>query len=251
MCFLETRFGKQLSEIDTNELKIHLHESIIQRKVSTSYINQFISAYKIFVQDVLKKDWENIKIARPRREKKLPVVLSQNEVEKLLVGIKNLKHKAMLMLMYSAGLRLTELLQIKPKAIDSNRMVVHVVQGKGKKDRYTILSEKTLALLRTYYQTYRPSTYLFEPNGSKNKMLSARTLGHIVKQSAAQAGLTKVVSPHTLRHSFATHLMENGINIKQIQEFLGHTSIKTTSIYLHLVTTEMRHIKSPLDGMSV
>ena len=164
---------------------------------------------------------------------------------------KNLKHRAMLTLLYSAGLRKMELLQIKPQEIDSQRMVVNVTQGKGRKDRQTILSPKTLILLREYFKIERPRTYLFEPSGQKGKMISDRTLDHIVKQSAKRAGISKNVSAHTLRHSFATHLLEAGVNLRLIQAFLGHTSLKTTSIYLHLTNVNPRNIISPLEGMNI
>jgi site-specific recombinase XerD len=157
----------------------------------------------------------------------------------------------MLTLMYSAGLRKMELLQMHPKAIDSQRMVVNVTQGKGRKDRQTILSPKALELLRQYFKLERPTTYLFEPNHEKGKMISERTLDYIVKQSAERAGISKDVSAHTLRHSFATHLLESGVNLRLIQEFLGHTSLKTTSVYLHLTNVNPKSVISPLEGMNL
>jgi integrase/recombinase XerD len=251
MSFLELSLSKNLEEITIEDLKSFLHIALVKHQRSTSYINQNISAYKIYMQDVLKKEWEGIKIKRPRREKKLPVVLSMNEVERMIASTKNLKHRAMLMLMYSSGLRRTELLQMKPSSIDSSRMLIHVFQGKGKKDRYSILSQKTLEILRQYYALERPKQYLFEPNGNPGQMISDRTIDHIVRQSALRAGITKNVSCHTLRHSFATHLLETGVNIKLIQQFLGHTSLKTTSIYLHLTNIDLGSVKSPLEGMNV
>jgi integrase/recombinase XerD len=250
MMLLELSLGKSLSLITIAELKSYLHHQLSIQKKSTSYVNQNISAYKIFVQDVLKQSWSGFVIKRPRREKKLPTVLSISEIESMISQTRNIKHRAMLTLMYSAGLRKMELLQMKPKAIDSERMVVNVIQGKGRKDRQTILSPKTLELLRTYFKLERPQTFLFEPNGVKGKMISDRTFDHIVKQSANRAGITKDVSAHTLRHSFATHLLESGINLRLIQEFLGHTSLKTTSIYLHLTNVNPKSVISPLEGMN-
>lgn len=251
MLLLELKLGKPLSLITEDELKKYLHQQLAIDKKSTSYINQHISAFKIFVQDVLKQPWDGIIIKRPRREKKLPTVLSVREVESMILNTRNIKHRAMLTLMYSAGLRKMELLQMNPKAIDSQRMVVNVTQGKGRKDRQTILSPKALELLRTYFKLERPSTYLFEPNGEKGKMISDRTLDYIVKQSAERAGISKDVSAHTLRHSFATHLLEAGVNLRLIQEFLGHTSLKTTSVYLHLTNVNLKSVISPLEGMNV
>lgn len=251
MMALESNLCKPLSIITIDELKGYLHQELIIHNKSTSFVNQHISAFKIFVQDVQKQSWDGIIIKRPRRQKKLPIVLSLNEVESMISKTKNLKHRAMLTLLYSAGLRKMELLQIKPQEIDSQRMVVNVSQGKGRKDRQTILSPKTLILLREYFKIERPRTYLFEPSGQKGKMISDRTLDHIVKQSAKRAGISKNVSAHTLRHSFATHLLEAGVNLRLIQAFLGHTSLKTTSIYLHLTNVNPRNIISPLEGMNI
>lgn len=251
MMVLEAKINKPLHTITTEELKSFLHFLLIEKKSSVSYINQNISAFKIFTQDVLKQPWDGIKIKRPRREKKLPTVLSVNEVENLLSSTRNLKHRAMLMLMYSAGLRKSELLQMKPKAIDSERMVVNITQGKGRKDRLSILSPKTLEILRFYYQVERPKIYLFEPNGNPGMCISDRTLDHIVKKNAQKAGIKKDISSHTLRHSFATHLLEAGVNLRLIQEFLGHTSLKTTSIYLHLTNVNPKNIVSPLESMNI
>lgn len=251
MSFLELSLSKNLNDISVEDLKGYLHIALTKHQRSTSYVNQNISAYKIFVQDVMKQEWEGIKIKRPRREKKLPVVLSINEIEKMITSTRNLKHRAMLILMYSAGLRRMELQQMKPSAIDSERMLIQISQGKGKKDRYSILSLKTLEILRHYYKIERPKMYLFEPQGERGRMMSDRTIDHIVRKSAQRAGIKKTVSCHTLRHSFATHLLETGVNIKLIQQFLGHTSLKTTSIYLHLTNINLGSVKSPLEDMNI
>jgi site-specific recombinase XerD len=251
MSSLELRLSKSLVDITVEDLKGFLHLALTKQKLSVSYANQNISAYKIFVQDVMRQEWEGIKIKRPRREKKLPVVLSINEIERMIVVTRNLKHRAMLMLMYSAGLRRMELQQMKPSAIDSERMLIHISQGKGKKDRYSILSQKTLDILRQYYKLERPKIYLFEPNSNAGNLMSDRTIDHIVRKSAERAGIKKTVSCHTLRHSFATHLLETGVNLKLIQQFLGHTSLKTTSIYLHLTNINPGSVKSPLEDMDI
>ena len=251
MSFLEISLSKNLVDITVEDLKNYLHVALVKHQRSTSYINQNISAYKLFVQDVMKQEWEGVKIKRPRREKKLPVVLSISEVEKMIASTRNMKHKAMLMLMYSAGLRRMELQQMKPSAIGSKRMLIHISQGKGKKDRYSILSQKTLEILRRHYSLERPKLYLFEPNGNAGHMMSDRTIDYIVRNNAQRAGIKKIVSAHTLRHSFATHLLETGVNIKIIQQFLGHTSLKTTSIYLHLTNIDLGSVKSPMEDMNI
>jgi len=240
-----------LETISIQQFKNNLHQRIVTEKISISTINQSISAFKILQVDILGMEWAQFKIKRPRRERRLPVVLSLSEVEQLITLTKNLKHRALLALAYSGGLRRSEIQKIKPIDIDSDRMQVRIVQGKGKKDRYTILSVKVLDLLRTYYKCYRPKTYLFESQVNKGVYLSESTFNDIVKKSASKAGIRKKISFHTLRHCFATHLLEQGVNIRLIQEFMGHTSIKTTTAYLHLVNAQPRTISSPLDFMDI
>ena len=248
---LETNLNLPLDAISVQQFKDYLHGRIIDEKISVSLVNQTISAFKILQVDVLGREWETVKIRRPRKEKKLPVILSLSEVEKLISVTQNIKHRAILALAYSAGLRLHETLFIKPSAIDSARMLVHVIQGKGKKDRNTILSPKALDLLRIYYKIHRPRTFLFEPQGKKGTTLSGKTLNTIVKNLAAKAGINKKISFHTLRHCFATHLLEQGVNIRMIQEFMGHNSIKTTSGYIHLANLQASGVRSPLDSMDI
>lgn len=248
---VENFYRLPLDKITVLQFKDYLHRRITSDGISTSMTNQLISAFKMMQVDVLKRDWEQIKIKRPRRTKRLPVVLSIQEVENLIGTARNLKHKAILMLAYSSGLRRQELQMIKPSAIDSARMQVHVVQGKGKKDRYTILSEKALEVLRLYYKSERPACFLFEAQGRKGQHLSDTTLNCIVKKLAVKAGIKKQISFHTLRHCFATHLLEKGVNLRLIQQFMGHVSLKTTSGYLHLVNVNPASVSSPLDAMNV
>ena len=240
---------KTLSQVTTEDFKSRLHYLITEKGASTSTINQLISAFKIFYVDVCHRVWTDFHVKRPRSEKKLPVIMSLEEVGRMISVTNNLKHKAIIMLTYSAGLRRMEVLQIKPKDIDSQRMQVRVVQGKGKKDRYTILSQKTLEALRKYYIAERPTKFLFEPVRHKGQPLSERTMELIVKKSAQKAGIKKDVSFHTLRHCFATHLLEAGVNIRQIQQFMGHTSFKTTAVYLHVAHIKTNEFTSPLDNI--
>lgn len=248
---VENHFELPLDQISIEQFKTFVHQRLTQDHVSTSMVNQYISAFKILQTDLLGRDWQQIKIKRPRRVKKLPVVLSIQEVEKLIEATRNIKHKTILMLTYSAGLRRQEVLMMKPSAIDSARMQVHVVQGKGKKDRYTILSVKTLEYLRLYYKLEKPETYLFEPQNRKGQPISDRTLNVMVKRSSVAAGIKKNVTFHTLRHSFATHLLERGVNLRLIQQLMGHTSLTTTSGYLHLANVSPSGLGSPLDSMNI
>ncbi len=251
MSKVENFYNLPLDKITTQQFKDFLHRRITVDRISVSMVNQGISAFKIIQTDILDRQWEPVKIKRPRMEKKLPSVLHMKEVEQMIYQTRNIKHKALLALAYSSGLRREEIRMIKPGAIDSKGMHVHVVSGKGKKDRYTILSQKALELLRMYYQLERPVNYLFEVQGKKGKCLAAGTINQIAKQAAKRAGIRKAISFHTLRHCFATHLLEKGINLRLIQQFMGHSSIKTTSIYLHLANINPGSIISPLDEMSI
>ncbi len=248
---VESYYNQPLDKITGRQIKEYLHGRIMADKISVTMVNQYISAYKILQVDILQRDWEQIRIKRPRKEQRIPVVLSGEEVERLIKATANIKHRAIMMLAYSSGLRRQEVQFIKPSAIDSSRMQIHVFQGKGKKDRYTILAKKTLDILREYYRRERPTKYLFEAQGRKGQNLSESTLNNIIKQGVKKAGINKNISFHTLRHSFATHLLEKGVNLRLIQQFMGHTSLKTTSLYLHIANVNPGTITSPLDSMDL
>jgi len=234
--------------ITSEQIKNYLVYCIRDRKVSGTYLNQSISALKILFKNVLEVPWEGLKINRPKLGKPLPVVMSKEEISQLLSVIKNIKHRCMVSLAYSSGLRLNELCHLQLTDIDSSRMQLRVRQGKGNKARYTILSPKVLSQLRAYYSLYQPKNYLFEGQNKKFPISgsSART---IVKRSAKKAGIKKQVCFHTLRHSFATHLMEQGVNVRIIQQLLGHRSIKTTMVYTHLVNFKPSDVTSPFDNL--
>lgn len=187
-----------------------------------------------------------IDLERPKKEKKLPEILSKNEISKLLKAVKNLKHKAILYLVYSAGLRVGEVVKLKPTDIDSDRMLIPIIQGKGKKDRYTILSETALSILRQYVKVYKPEHWLF-PGQHPDKHLTERSVQKVFDNARIDAKTRKDVSVHNLRHSFATHLLEGGVNLRYIQELLGHSSSKTTEIYTHVTQKNLSNIISPLD----
>lgn len=227
---------------------------VTDRKVSTSHQNQAINAIKFYFEKVKGGEKKYYHVDRPIREKALPEVLSEEEVSQILKCTRNLKHKAILMTIYSGGLRISELINLKIKDIDSERMQIRIEQGKGNKDRYTILSVKTLQILRKYIVNEKPFLYLFEGYGSsKEKPLkySARSIQAILKQSLKLAGVQKKATVHTLRHSFATHLLENGTDLRYIQSLLGHESPKTTQIYTHITTKGFNQIISPLDKLDI
>lgn len=185
-------------------------------------------------------------IPRVKRDKKLPTVMSKAEVKKLFDATTNIKHKAILMTVYGAGLRVSEVANLKPSDIDSENMQIHIRLAKGNKDRYTILSKINLMILREYWKLYRPGIWLF-PSVNPENHLSIRTMERVFEQSKQKAGIKKTASIHTLHHSFATHMLESGVDINYIQLLLGHTSVKTTCIYIHLARTDALNFKSPLD----
>ena len=238
-----------LASLTKEEIQAYQRYLVEDRKVSTSYQNQAINAIKFYFEKVLKQQRETYYIERPRKERYLPVVLSEEEVKKIISSISNLKHRCMIMTAYSAGLRVGELLDLKLGDVDSNRMLIRINQGKGKKDRVTLLSVKLLELLRQYYKQYRPHNYLFE--GAAGGRYSERSIQNVLQRAARKTGILKHVTMHTLRHSFATHLLENTTDLRYIQELLGHSSPKTTQIYTHITTRGFGQLRSPLDNLEI
>lgn len=223
-------------------------EYIIGRGLSISYQNQFVNALKLFYLIIRNTNIIIENIARPRREHRLPNVLSKEEVKMLLNTIRNLKHRTMLCLLYSCGLRSGELLNLQPTHIDSKRNIILIKQSKGKKDRIVPLSPKILEMLREYYRYYKPKTYLFEGQNI-GEQYDSRSLQLVLKQAVKKAGIQKPVTLHWLRHSYATHLLESGTDLRYIQELLGHNSSRTTEIYTHVSTKNIQQIKSPFDDL--
>lgn len=244
---LHDHYHKPIASLTCEEIKDYLYFLIKEKCFSQEYINQIHASAKFFFTRVLnnKKVTDGIpRMKAPR--KKLPQVLARSEVKDIIRVVTNLKHKCILLTIYSAGLRVSEASTLLVSDIDSKRMLIRVNQGKGKKDRYTILSNTTLHYLRTYYKMYHPDKWLFS-SYTKNKHIGIRTIQHIFYKAKEKAGITKNVSVHTLRHSFATHLIEAGIDIYHIQKLLGHSSIKTTTIYLHLRQNKTIDLHKSLD----
>ncbi|MCK5730387.1 MAG: site-specific integrase [Draconibacterium sp.] len=237
--------NKELLEITTEEINNYILELINSKNISTSQQNQRINAIKFYYEKVLKGPQQLYLIERPRSKTKLPNVLSKKEISRLINTIDNIKHKCIISIIYSAGLRRSEVLNIKTEDIDSDRMLIKISDGKGNKDRYTLLSTKLLEDLRIYYKEYKPNKWLFE--GQTGGKYSAESVAKILKKALLRSGIRKKVTPHTLRHSFATHLLEQGIDLRYIQELLGHNNSKTTEIYTHVSNKQLGTIKSPLD----
>jgi integrase/recombinase XerD len=237
----------ELKEITEEMIVNFIYYLVSERRVSTSYQNQSINAIKFYYEHVLGGKRKVYNIERPREEKTLPLVLNEKEITDLINVTINIKHKCILMICYSGGLRLSEVANLKLTDIDSTRMQIRVEQSKGKKDRYTLLSSKLLTILNDYIKIYKPKNYLFE--GAKKGKYSVSSIQNIMKTSVERAGIKKEVSVHTLRHSFATHLLENGTDLRYIQSLLGHENSKTTEIYTHITTKGFDNIKNPLDRL--
>lgn len=223
-------------------------EYILRKHLSTSYQNQVINAIKLFYRNRFNRTMEVDFIQRPRREKRLPNVLSKEEVKSILEAPTNLKHRAMLSLIYACGLRRSELLNLTLKDVLSDRNLLFIQQSKGKKDRVVPIGNKLIEMLRDYYKAYKPKTWLFEGQ-IPNSKYSEKSLENVLKQSLVKTKIKKKVSLHWLRHSYATHLLENGTDLRYIQELLGHSSSRTTEIYTHVSTQNLQQIRSPFDDL--
>jgi site-specific recombinase XerD len=227
------------------EYLIHLVDG---RRVSKSYHNQVVSALRFLYQSVLRQPQLALEVPRPKREVTLPVVLSPHEVARMLTRARNPKHRALLTLLYSAGLRVGEVIRLKVTDLDTQRGLVRVRRGKGSKDRYTLLAERAVEAVRVYLAAYPTDRWLF-PGAREGRHLTERSAQRVVKRAARAAGLSKDVTTHTLRHSFATHLLEGGTNLRIIQELLGHSSARTTQIYTHVTVSALQSVRSPLDNL--
>jgi integrase/recombinase XerD len=242
--FCEYNKDRDIFNVKDEEVHSYLQDTMGETK-SSSYQKMVINSIKFFYKEVARRPVKDFLYVRPKKEKTLPVILSKNEVLTILESLKNLKHKTILTTIYSAGLRISEASNLKYKHIDFDRNLIRIEQSKGKKDRYTPLSTKLVELLKIYVDIYKPTEYLFE--GQHGGKYSIRSIQSIFKNAVTNCNITKDVSVHSLRHSFATHLLEAGTDLRYIQEILGHSSSKTTEIYTHVSTTSIGNIKSPLD----
>lgn len=246
--FLKFIYPKTCDEFTADDIHRYLRHIIEEKRVSHSTQNVAINSIKFFLEQVKNGERREYYIERPRKEFKLPTVLSQDEIMQLFSNTHYIKHKCMLMLLYSAGLRRSELLKLKLEDIDAGRKMIHVRGGKGNKDRITLFSSVAYRYLEEYLSQLKPKKWLFE--GADGGPYSATSLHNIVKRSAARAGITKSVSAHTLRHSFATHLLEGGTDLRYIQNLLGHESSKTTERYTQVTRKGFENLLSPLDSIA-
>ena len=244
--FIEFHNNKALNLLNVKDVNAFIETVFIKRSYSISTQRQFISALKQFIIFYPKTSISNLVLTRPKRSKRLPTVLSQEEIIDLIRHTRNLKHRAIIALIYSCGLRISELLNLKLEDINIDRKQLIVKNGKGRKDRYISLAESFIPLLSNYFYTYKPKVYFAE--GQKGNMYSAESIRQFLKRACQVAQIKKTVTPHTLRHSYATHLLENGVDIRYIQELLGHAKPETTMIYTHVNRKDLLQISNPLDS---
>ena len=250
MAGLVRYFMRPPDQLGPEDIKRYQHHLIRERGLSYSTLNTAVSAFRFFYRNTLPVDWEVERLPFHKRPKRLPVILSREEVVRLFEAACGLVWRAVFVTLYGAGLRLGECLRLRVSDIDSGRMVLEVRAGKGAKDRYVPLSKSLLRLLREYWREARPDDYLF-PGREPEQPLDPTTVQRRFQKAAKRADIRKRVTPHSLRHAFATHMLEDGTHVRALQRILGHTSLKTTTIYLHCTAEYMRDVKSPLDRLSL
>jgi integrase/recombinase XerD len=228
---------------DVNAYQLHLTKD---RRISWGYFNCCVCAIRFFYRTTLQRDWDVRRIPYQKTGRKLPEILSPEEVAQLFAAVGNIKHRAMLMTMYAAGLRVSEVCRLRPSDIDSRRMLIRIDQSKRRKDRYVMLSSRLLAVLREYWLAVRPRTLLF-PSRSGGGIIDRSTVAKVFKEAARAAGITKRVHPHSLRHAYATHLLEGKTDLRTIQTLLGHKSLRTTEVYTHVAANYLQATVSPFD----
>ena len=245
--FLKNFPDKKPSAITKEEIMELLMRYKNSKAWSATGQNQLISSIKFFYEKVLNHSPEIYDLPRAQKPFQLPAIFAEEEIKKIILATENLKHRTMICLAYAGGLRVSEIINLKLKDIDSKRMVITLRQGKGKKDRQVMLSEKLLILFREYFKEYKPVIWLFE--GVKNMQYSARSVQEVIQQAKKKAGVNKKGSIHALRHSFATHLLEGGTDLLSIKALLGHNSLRTTMVYTHVSKKHLSKIQSPLDKL--
>ena len=243
-------FNTSPKDLGPEQVRSYLLYLVQERHISWCYYSQVRSALLFLYRVTLGKHWVVEKVACPKMPKRLPVILSPDELVRFFKAVSNLKHRAILMTAYAAGLRLVEVCRLQVEDIDSARMVIHIRQSKGHRDRDLMLSPRLLTILRQYWKIQRPRPYLF-PGCKPDQPISPRTVEKVCKQALAAAGLSESVSMHALRHSFATHLLEAGTDLRTIQILLGHSNISTTARYLHVSTAALKSTRSPLDDLDL
>jgi integrase/recombinase XerD len=240
-------FGKSPAMLGQEEIRSYQVYLTNEKKLSPSSIHTIVAALRFLYKVTLKRNWMfRDALPLPKKQQKLPIVLSPEEVLKFLDSVQNIKHRAILTTCYAAGLRISQAVHLKPTAIDGQRMVMRVEQGKGQKDRYVMLSPKLLDFLRYYWQARRPKQWLF-PGDHPGQVITRDAVGQACEKARHLSGLSKPVTPHSLRHAFAVHLLEAGTDVRTIQLLLGHRSLSTTARYLRIARSKVCATSSPLD----
>jgi integrase/recombinase XerD len=242
-------FQRSPEALGPDEIRTYLLHLVQERHISWSYYSQTVAALRFLYEVTLQRQGVMTRIRCPKVPKKLPVVLSRDEVTRVLAAVGSLKHRALLMTAYAAGRRVSDVASLRLEDIDSKRMLIRVHQGKGRKDRYVMLSPRLLDLLRLYWKAEHPADWLF-PGDVPGRPLVEESIRRICTRAAKAAGLDKHVTAHTLRHSFATHLLEAGTDIRTIQVLLGHRNLKTTALYTHVSPLAVETTPSPLDRLA-
>lgn len=236
---------KILEDLTNRDVELYIESVFIKRKYSISTQRQFISALKLFIAYEPSTHIENLELVRPNKDKKLPNVLSKEEIIRLIASTQNLKHRAVITLLYSGGLRIGELINLRIEDFNFERKQIFIKNSKGRKDRYVTLADSFLPMLKNYLMTYKPQYYFVE--GQPKLKYSASSIRKFLSKNVARSGIKTKVTPHVLRHSYATHLMEDGVGLRHIQVLLGHSKPETTMIYTHVMRKDLMNIKSPLD----
>ncbi len=250
--FLQYIQPRHPKNITSDEIRTYLLHLIDDKNFSSGTVNQVFNALRFLYVELYKKPFVIVKLPRPQKEKKLPDVLNEDEVVRIFNAVKNIKHRTMLMLAYASGLRVSELVSLRIEDIDGKRNLIHIRDAKGKKDRYTVFPQTLRGQLLTYWKTYKLDTkgWLF-PGDTVDKHLAARSIQAVLSRAIQACGITKPVSMHTLRHSFATHLLEHGTDLRYIQALLGHQSVRTTEVYTHVSVKGLGQLVSPLDFLTL
>ncbi len=246
--FLQYFGDRDIETLNNEDVILFMHDRIVGQQLSFSYQNQVVNAIRLFFREIVRSNIEPEQLQRPRREHKLPHVLSRREVKLLLGSIRNVKHRCMLSLIYACGLRRGEMLRLRPSDIDSDRQLLIIRQAKGYKDRMVPLTPRIIEMLRDYFRVYKPKTWLFEGQ-VVGEPYGERSIQLVLRQAVDAAGIKKPVTLHWLRHSYATHLLESGTDLRYIQTLLGHKSSKTTEIYTHVSEHSIQKIRSPFDDL--
>lgn len=242
-------FGRPPDALTLEDVQTYQLHLIRERKLARGSLSQIVSALRFFYGVTCKKDWDIEQIPHPKAGRRLPVVLNQAELLRLFDALKNLKHRAILMTLYAAGLRVSEVVHLRISDIDSQRMMLFVHHGKGRKDRYVTLSHRLLGVLREYWKLERPGYWIF-PGPDDRRPLTRASVHKFFKKAVRKTGLIKPITVHGIRHSYATHLLESGVDIRKIQLLLGHRSLRSTQIYTHVARNDLAGTPSPLDLLS-